>query len=59
MSYLYLIQLLTSTFGYKQYINDNTKKSLLEFGFFRTELCKNLYDKAELISNSLEKSIII
>ena len=26
MPYLYMVQLLTSTFGYKQYIQDNSKK---------------------------------
>ena len=54
MPYLYLIQLLTSTFGYKQYIGDNTKTSLLEFAYFRTRLCKFLFDNAEVISSRLE-----
>lgn len=57
MPYLYLVQLLSSTFGYKQYIADNSKKSLLEFGFFRTSLCMHLFENAEFIANSLEKSI--
>lgn len=57
MVYLYLIQILTSTFGYKQYIFDNSKESLLEFGLFRTKLSKCMFDNAEFISNSLEKSI--
>ena len=57
MPYVYLIQLLTSTFGYKQYINNHSNKALLEFGFFRTELCKNLYTNAELISKRLINSI--
>ena len=30
MSYLYLVQLLASTFGYKQYIADNSKTDLLQ-----------------------------
>lgn len=57
MPYLYLIQLLSSTFGYKQYINDNSKKSLLEFAFFRTNLCRYLFKNASLISEKLEKEI--
>lgn len=57
MSYLYLIQLLSSTFGYKQYIADNTKESLLDFALFRTKLCKYLFDNAELIANRLEQDI--
>lgn len=57
MPYLYLIQLVTSTYGYKQYINDNTKKELLEFGKFRTNLCRNLLENAKIISSLLEESI--
>ena len=53
MPYLYLVQLLASTFGYKQYIADNSKKSLLEFAYFRTSLCKYLFENAEKISNIL------
>lgn len=53
MSYLYLIQLLTSTFGYKQYILDNSKTSLLDFAYFRTRLCKFLFENAEKIANIL------
>lgn len=53
MSYLYLVQLLSSTFGYKQYIADNSKKELLKFAYFRTKLCKNLYENADNITNAL------
>lgn len=53
MSYLYLIQLLTSTYGYKQYLRDNTKIDLLEFAYFRTKLCRYLFDNANQISNTL------
>lgn len=58
MPYLYLIQLLNSDYGYKQYIADNSKQSLLEFAFFRTNLCKHLFENAELIANELEKYIV-
>ncbi len=57
MSYLYLIQLLTSTFGYKQYIADNSKKELLDFAFFRTKMCKYLYKNAEKIAKTLLEEI--
>lgn len=49
MSYLYLIQLLSSAFGYKQYIAYDSKTSLLDFAFFRTKLCKFLFENAEII----------
>ena len=58
MSYLYLIQLLTSTFGYKQYINDNTKIDLLDFAYFRTNLCKHLFKNANFIAEKLKKEIL-
>ena len=58
MPYLYLVQLLGSTFGYKQYIKDNSKTELLEFALFRTRLCKYLFENAEIISKRLEDEII-
>lgn len=53
MPYVYLLQLLNSTYGYKQYINDPRKIGLLEFGYLRTNICKYLYENAEIISNKL------
>ena len=58
MSYLYLVQLLGSTFGYKQYIADNSKTSLLDFAFFRTSLCKYLFENAEKITNVLMEELL-
>lgn len=58
MAYLYLVQLLTSTFGYKQYIADNSKKNLLDFAYFRTNLCKYLFENAEKIANSLIEELL-
>ena len=58
MSYLYLVQLLSSTFGYKQYIADNSKTDLLEFAFFRTRLCKYLFENADKISKILNEELI-
>ena len=59
MSYIYLIQLLSSTYGYKEYINNNENIELLEFAHFRTNICKYLFNNAENISNRLLKSIKI
>ena len=59
MSYIYLIQLLSSTYGYKEYINNNENIELLEFAHFRTNICKYLFNNAENISNRLLKSLKI
>ena len=59
MSYIYLIQLLSSTYGYKEYINNNENIELLEFAHFRTNICKYLFNNAENISNRLLKIIKI
>ena len=59
MSYIYLIQLLSSTYGYKEYINNNENIELLEFTYFRTNICEYLFNNAEKISNRLLKSIKI
>ena len=59
MSYIYLIQLLSSTYGYKEYINNNVNVDLLKFGYFRTNICKYLFKNAENISNRLLKNIKI
>ena len=45
MSYLYLVQLLASKFGYKQYITYNSKTNLLDFALFKQN-CVNSYFKA-------------
>ena len=56
-AYIYLIQLASSTFGYKEYNKDYTQIKLLNFGFFRTKLCKNLYDNLNIIGDSLIKKV--
>lgn len=55
--YVYLIQIIGSMFGYKEYIKDNSQTELLNFGFFRTKLCKFLYKNANIISKELVKNI--
>ena len=47
--------IVSSTFGYKQYNNDYSKTGLLDFAFFRTNLCNYLYDNLEVISKELLK----
>ncbi len=56
-SYLYLLQLASSTYGYNEYNNDFAQKGLLDFAFFRTKLCKCLYENVEEISVRLIESI--
>lgn len=56
MPYLYLIQILNSTFGYKQYIYSNDIK-LLNFAFFRTNLCRYLFNNSKLIVDRLNSVI--
>lgn len=56
MPYVYMCQLLRSTYGYKEiYKKDNN--DILEFAHFRTELCKNIYKNIEEISRRLEEII--
>ena len=50
MPYLYLIQILNSTYGYKEYINNNDT-SLLEFAYFRTNICRYIYNNIDKLSN--------
>ena len=47
--YIYLIQLVSSTYGYKEYNDDYSQIELLEFAFFRTKLCRILYENKEKI----------
>lgn len=55
--HIYLIQLIGSTFGYKEYNNDYSQKELLDFAFFRTNLCKYLYKNLDKISLTLSKEL--
>lgn len=51
---IYLIQLIVSVFGYKEYNDNYEKEELLNFGFFRTNLCRNLYKNRKQISEKLK-----
>ena len=54
--YVYLVQILNSNFGYKQYIQ-NKNTDLLNFAFFRTNLCTYLFNNCELIQKRLEEEL--
>ena len=54
---IYLIQTVSSPFGYKQYNDDYDKTGLLEFALFRTNLCRYLYKHSAEISLRLKKEI--
>ena len=51
--YVYLLQLVGSLFGYREYSNDNTQEDLLKFGRFRTNLCRYLFANANNIGEQL------
>ena len=63
MPYFYLFTLLRSSFGYKGYIEkknngllaDSLDIKTLEFAFWRTEMCKWLFDNADYISSEIKK----
>lgn len=54
---IYLIQIVSSPFGYKQYNGNYEKTGLLEFALFRTNLCRYLYKNSDEISLRLQKEI--
>ena len=53
IAHLYLIQLVKSMFGYKEYNQDYSQKELLDFAFFRTKLCENLYKNLDVIGEAV------
>lgn len=55
-AHVYLIQLVTSTFGYKEYNDDYNQTGLLKFAFFRTNLCRFLYENLNKISDELSNN---
>lgn len=50
---LYLLQLISSAFGYEEYYNNSKQIDLLNFAFFRTNLCKIIYKNLKPIRNKL------
>lgn len=57
MPYIYLLQILNSNYGYKQYLHNRDNNKLLEFGFFRTNLCRYLFENANLIYERLNSEL--
>ena len=55
--YVYLLQLISSMFGYKEYVKDTEQEELLKFAFFRTNICRDLYGKKEEIGKELLKNV--
>ena len=55
MPYVYLFQLARSKFGYSQYLNMKSEdsKALLEFGIWRTDMCRFVENNLENISQIL------
>jgi len=55
MPYVYLFQLARSKYGYPQYLNSDSedKEGLLRFAAWRTQICRELEEKAEYISKAL------
>ena len=55
MPYVYLFQLSRSAYGYEEYLIAKTenREALLEFGFWRTNICREIYRKADAISGAL------
>lgn len=52
---MYLLRLATSPYGYEEYMNNNESDSLLNFGFWRTKMCKSIYENLEKIKSELLK----
>lgn len=56
LPFVYLIQIARSPFGYEQYYKKvENKNELIEFAFYRTNICRSLNEKAIEISNRLEE----
>lgn len=53
MPHFYLIQLVSSAFGYEQYLENNNQKQLLEFAFWRCKMSKTLFNRLDEISAKL------
>lgn len=55
MPLVYLLQLLCSNYGYKQYLENKEQNQLLKFGYFRTRLCVDLFENLEYYTSKLSK----
>ena len=59
MPYVYLFQLGRSVYGFKEYLQTKTenKEKLLEFAFWRTDICRQMSERVEEISHALVELI--
>lgn len=57
MPYVYLFQLARSKYGYKQYLETESEDNLglLQFAFWRTNMCREVESKADEISKALSE----
>ena len=57
MPYVYLFQLARSKYGYKQYLEMESEDNwrLLQFAFWRTNMCREVESKANAISKALSE----
>jgi len=59
MPYLYLFHLARSDYGYRQFLHGDapaeTRKHLLRFGFWRTQMCRYLESHAPMLSDTLAR----
>lgn len=57
MPYVYLFQLARSKYGYPQYLKSDSedREGLLQFAFWRTQMCREVESKAKIISCELVK----
>ena len=54
---VYLVQILNSNYGYKQYLYNRDNTKLLNFGIFRTNLCIYLFKNAKVIFKRLSTEL--
>ena len=55
MPYVYLFQLARSNYGYREYLITKTEnqEALLDFALWRTDICREIENKAAEISDAL------
>lgn len=55
MPYVYLFQLSRSFYGYREYLGEYTadREELLDFAFWRTAVCREIYERADEIAGAL------
>lgn len=55
MPYVYLFQLARSLYGYKEYLitKSENRNALIEFAFWRTDVCREIYGRAAEIAYAL------